>query len=354
MTTAVPNLQPLSIGQILDRGIRLYRKHFLTFIGIIAISQIPTTVLNIVAGFIFPAAEFNPTGSPIEIFSTSFTQSIGIGSTGAILFIAAISMLLSVLGAIALTNAVTQSYLARPLSIIEAYRKTGSALLSAIGAYILAGLLVIAIGIWWFVPIIGWLTGFGILLFFSMVIIPFIVPAIVVEKQSARQVIPRAWDLSRRRFWWLVGFMLLLGIFGQIIVTIPAFLFAGLAQAFIAGSADAATLRIVQQIIGLLLSLIYVPLQLTCVILLYFDVRVRTEGLDLALETIDPAADDISQEVQTALENPPPQKIGTWPTWREFGYFTLFSIGAGFLCGALYAVFIAIALVIFSGSLGGF
>jgi hypothetical protein len=148
--------------------------------------------------------------------------------------------------------------------------------------------------------------------------------------------------------------MLLLGIFGQIVVTVPAILFTGLVEALIASNVDTATLRIVQQLITLLLSLIYVPLQLTCVILLYFDVRVRTEGLDLALETIDPEAENAAKEVQMTLESSPAPHAGGWPTWREFGYFALFSVAAGVVCGVIYAVFFAIALAIFTSGFGSF
>lgn len=37
MTLLAPDLRPLSAGQILDRGIRLYRNNFLSFLGIIAL-----------------------------------------------------------------------------------------------------------------------------------------------------------------------------------------------------------------------------------------------------------------------------------------------------------------------------
>ena len=353
--TAVPTIRPLSTGQILDRGIRLYRKQFLTFVGIIAVAQIPSTLLNILAGYFFPAAELDPTADPTDLFFDSMTQSVGIGSFWVVVAIIIISLILSLLGAIALTNSVSHSYLARPLGIIDSYRHIGRYLLSAVGAYFLAGILTIAILFWWLVvPLIGWISGFGIFLFFLLVIVPFIVPIIVIERQSASQSIVRAWDLSRRRFWWLVGFMLLLGIFGQVIVTVPAFLFAALLQTFIASSADASTLRIGQQLISLLLNLIYVPLQLTCVFLLYFDTRVRTEGLDLALEAIEPDHEDAQQQAQSALENPPPQTSGFWPSWQEFGYFILFSVGASVLCGVLYAILIAISLVIFSTMFGAF
>ncbi|MCP4424404.1 MAG: hypothetical protein GY803_07935, partial [Chloroflexi bacterium] len=47
MTVTPPlKLRPLSIGELLDQVIRLYRRNFLTFIGIVALVQMPLTLLQ--------------------------------------------------------------------------------------------------------------------------------------------------------------------------------------------------------------------------------------------------------------------------------------------------------------------
>jgi hypothetical protein len=37
MLAEAETLRPLGLGQLLDRAIRLYRRHFLTFTGIVAL-----------------------------------------------------------------------------------------------------------------------------------------------------------------------------------------------------------------------------------------------------------------------------------------------------------------------------
>lgn len=348
---SLPTLRPLSTGQILDRGIRLYRRHFLTYIGIVALAQIPATAVTILAGIVDPAPTFvSPLASFSEQFMGGIAQSTGIGSGLLNLAVFVISFLLSTLGAAAQVQAAAASHLDQQPGILEAYRAVLRFWGSLIGAYLLVFLAILALLFWWLlVPFLGWFTGLGMMMFFGLVVIPFVVPGIIIERQPVTQVIQRAWSLARRRFWWLVGFMLLLGLFGQIVVTGPALLLGFGIQATIAGSIDTVTLRVVQQILGLLLNLIYLPLQLTCVTLLYFDARVRTEGLDLALQT---AVAEGEGTVETVLAQPPPATAGLWPTWEEFAYFFGLTLGFGVLCFLFYIVAFAIGLMVMSG-LGG-
>src|SRR5690606_22154355 len=68
MTTLDPTLlRPLRLGEILDRSIRLYRNNFWRFIGVVAVVQIPITLLQFVAYFLTnrgtsAAFPFDPTG----------------------------------------------------------------------------------------------------------------------------------------------------------------------------------------------------------------------------------------------------------------------------------------------------
>ena len=130
----------------------------------------------------------------------------------------------------------------------------------------------------------------GLLAFFSAIIVPLVSPIIVLEKQTALRAIRRAWDLTRRRFWWVVGFVTVLTIFAQIVVTGPSALLNLLFNALSESIAQAtgvyvtfAIQTISQSLFTLFFSLIYTPLQLTCLTLMYFDLRVRTEGFDLTL-----------------------------------------------------------------------
>jgi hypothetical protein len=182
------------------------------------------------------------------------------------------------------------------------------------------------------VPCVGWIPGPGLTAFVAMVLTPLIAPAIVLEKHPGLlSGIRRAWDLSRRRFWWVLGFAFVLTLFGQLVIAGPTLLVSFLFQILIGnpfetGFATAFTWQTVTQtLVSLLGSLIYLPLHLTGMALLYFDLRVRTEGLDLALLTKSTADGQTAVE-DMAAQAPPPEQ-GNLITMTEVGYFSLITIG---------------------------
>jgi hypothetical protein len=117
-------------------------------------------------------------------------------------------------------------------------------------------------------------------------------------------------------------------------VTGPAILSVYIINSVVGSSVDATTSTLIQQVIGLLLNLIYLPLQLTCVTLLYFDVRVRTEGFDLAVLALSEEAD-----AESLTTTAPPLDKSAIPSWEELGYFALITI-------AIIALYIALILII--------
>src|SRR5690242_26113 len=44
---ATPQLRPMTIGDLLDAAFRLYREHFLTFVGTVALLQVPMAMLQL-------------------------------------------------------------------------------------------------------------------------------------------------------------------------------------------------------------------------------------------------------------------------------------------------------------------
>jgi hypothetical protein len=114
-------------------------------------------------------------------------------------------ILIQGLATAALTQAVANSYLSHRLGIIESYQKLGQSWLSLTLALFFAGVFGVGLILWTIVPCVGWLTGLGMLSFFVLVVVPLIAPIIVLEKQKASGAIRRAWDLARRRFWWVLA-----------------------------------------------------------------------------------------------------------------------------------------------------
>ncbi len=342
------HLQPLSMGQVLDRAIRLYRQNFFAFVGIIAVAQIISSVAAVIINYFNLEQTYNY-ADPTNLAAT------GLGILLAFV-LAIISGILLQIATAALTRAVADNYLGNPVSIREAYGKIGRSWLTLIGSSMLMGLLLVIFVLLFMIPCIGWLLaipGLGGFFYFTVVVLPFLAPVIVLEKQKATAAPGRAWELARRRFWWLFGFAILLYLFGQLVISGPTYLVTFLTTSLLMdGSLSPMTATLIQQAITFLFSVIYYPLQLTCITLMYFDVRVRTEGFDLALlaaQDIEPEKQDQDIDMSVGVT-----KAREWgPTGEELGYFVLISVG--FVIIALILGFAITSLTaLFMPTLSGF
>ena len=94
---------------------------------------------------------------------------------------------------------------------------------------------------------------------------------------------------------------------------------------------------IIQGLVALVLALIYYPLQMTAFTLIYFDLRVRTEGFDIAVLTMEASE---STDLSHALTAPVPQVNESLITWPEVGNFAILTL-AGVGLYILVATFLA-------------
>lgn len=335
---AQPILRPLRLGELLDRAIRLYRGNFLSFIGIIAVVYVPLMVLQTAANALMSSSL---TGS-VAVSESPFSNSTYQASVFLSLILALVQfVLVQGIATGALTRAVADNYLGKKTGILDAYREIGSSWLTLVGALILVGLLLIVLLIWSIVPCIGWFTGLGMVVFLAAVVNAFIPAAVVLEKQGAVDSIRRAWSLARRRFWPVLGYIFVLYLFSLIVVNGPvAIANVLLAQAF--GSVDDPTMQLVlisviQGLVTLVFILLYLPLQLTAYTLIYFDLRVRTEGFDLAILTLETSGSTDLSAAMTVPASPGDERLITGPEIGNFAILTLAAAG-------LYIFFITFLL----------
>lgn len=344
-------LRPLSIGQILDRSIRLYRNNFATFTGIVAMMLVPVTLIQFVASLLYLPAlmEMNTTSpSSPEYSFAPFLMSFGASMLYVLLYL----VLVQGLAMPALTRAVADSYFGEKVGIFEAYGQITSVWLRVILAILLGVLIIIALSILSFTCI-----GAGILIYFGYVIYQLMIPILVLEKRDVGGALRRAWDLTRRRFWWVLGFMIILYIFAAVVINGPAAVVNFFATTLFADvlSVEDPTMALtlqtaLQTLTSLLFSMIFLPLQMTAVILMYFDLRVRTEGLDLAVtatqgEAATPPVDEIMAQA------PPPEQREII-TGNEALYFLGIALVSIALCGVFYMLFFAVAMAMMSAVTG--
>ena len=327
-TRIQPVLRPLRLGELLDQAIRLYRRNFVTFIGIIAVIHIPLMILQTASTALMTSSlgSLATASRPEEIF-TNYAYWGGILSTLVITFVQFI--LVQGIATGALTRAVADNYLGKQTSILDAYRGIKDSWVSLLGALLIIVLLFIVLFLWWLVPCVGWFTGLGMMAFLMAAVSPLVAPVVVLEKQGALASIRRAWDLARRRFWPVLGTVFVLYLFSLLIVNGPAAIANALLTLAIGSFGDPTAgiviTTIIQSLVSLVFVLLYYPLQMAAFTLIYFDLRVRTEGFDLALLTLDAA-----QPVDAAnvSQVPVPQSNERLITGPEFGNFAILTLGA--------------------------
>jgi hypothetical protein len=327
-SSSLPVLRALRLGELLDQAIHLYRRNFLTFIGIIAVVYVPLMLLQTASSALLSSSllDISSTRNPQEIFSNN-AYLVGMISTLILAFIQFI--LVQGIATGALTRAVADNYLGKKTGILDAYRGIGRSWVSLLGALLLVGLLVFVAFLWWIIPCIGWFTGLGIVAFLVAAVNPLVAPIVVLEGQRATDAVRRAWSLARRRFWPVLGYVLVLYLFSLLIVNGPvAIVNLILAQAL--GSVNDPTMRlvimsIIQMLVSLVALLIYYPLQMTAFTLIYFDLRVRTEGIDLALLTMNETKlADASQAIAVSPSQPSERLI----TGADLGNFAILTLVA--------------------------
>jgi len=320
-------LRPLRLGELLDQAIRLYRRNFITFVGIVAMVYVPLMVLQIASTTLMTSSlEDLRFSSPDELF-TNYAYWGGMLSSLVVAFLQFIFVQGIATGA--LTRAVADNYLGKPTSILGAYRGSGKSGLPLLGALLLVGLLSIVFAFWWIVPCIGWVTGLGMLVILLTAVSPLVAPVVVLEEQGALHSIRRAWSLVRRRFWPVLGYVFVLYLFSMLIVSGPSTLVNALLlstfQAFEDPTSGLLIRTIIQSLVQLIAILIYYPLQMAAFTLIYFDLRVRTEGFDLALLTAsDQAGVDQAMVAPQAVPN---ERLITGTDLGNFAIMTLVAAG---------------------------
>jgi hypothetical protein len=342
--SSAPILRPMSLGELLDRAIRLYRQNFFKFIGIFAIPYIPLALIQAALSILSTTSIVqvtNSSTSPEDILTSSGWIA---AAAGGFLVLFVQFVFVQGVATAALTRAVANNYTGKPVDILDSYRTLSTSWLKLVLTLVLISILVMILGIWTVIPLVGWLSGPGMLLFITLAVSPLIPAVITLENNDIFASLRRAWDLARSRFWWLVGCALVLALFGWLITSGPIFLMNWILQyalSFIPGSFEFQLVitSVIQNLITIFTSLLYIPLNLTIMTVVYFDLRTRYEGLDLALQMPGPTAPEnqvISlPEISAKTETP-------LITGIDIGRFVLLSMAAIAVFALFFLVFFGI------------
>ena len=271
----------MPLSELLDELFRLYRRHFSLIVGVALVVALPGLVWTLVTGvYRLNSASytnlFTTTGTSTPAFnSQQFSNLVGTFALGGL---GALILLPFSVGAV--YRAVTDVALGRPATIGAVLRETLARYWPLLGLVGLGILLFIG---WAIAELIGFvlLVIPGLAVFCAAVYLgvrwSLVVAAMMAEDIGPIRGLGRSWNLVRGSWWRTFGILLVVGILQTIISYALFILFGLIAAVFSTGDFQAALV----QVGSTLLSAVVSPITTIAVVLLYFDLRVRKEGLDL-------------------------------------------------------------------------
>lgn len=300
------DLRPLTLAELLDRSFSTYKRHLWLFVGIMAVpaslAVVYSAIMQVLQFALGIQQQPGPDAKPEQILITMVPVFIS-----AILFLI-VYMVIYAFALGATTIAVAHLYKDRTVSVGEAYREVRRhgwrlillllwASLRVGGAWI--GLIFVGaiIGgvLTAFVPIIGGL--FLALVFLCAFIVAgylsvrygVSVPAVVLENRTAGQALSRSVELTEDHR----GRVFLLILCAIVITYATAALLQGpfMMGAIFAGpgTTTALILSLAGAVLGAIGGMFSGPLMIIGLAMIYYDLRIRKEALDLQmmLEALD-------------------------------------------------------------------
>ena len=267
MQATAPELRPLSVGEVLDVAIKIFFRYAGVLVAIVLPIVLPvelvSSLIELSVASEDPFAETTPTGEPIFdaddlwLFVTGF------------MVIIALALVASTLATGACFKAVGDAYLGeRPTakgSLGFALRRIHSILwvtfLSAVIAFV-GFIFCIVPGVWLYVS-------------FAVA-----VPVLLMENVRGRRALGRSRRLVKGRWWPAFGIIVL----GTLLTSIVSFAIVGILEAAALADPENDLVTVVSGTVGgTLASVLTTPFSAAFITVLYFDLRVRKEGLDLEL-----------------------------------------------------------------------
>jgi hypothetical protein len=315
--STTPQLRPMSIIDMFDAAFRLYRQHFFTFVGIVALLQVPMAILQILVQIPYAQAMERFTTRPpafrpgMNVFDIIPWREM-LPYYGLLLILSVVQYLIVYnLMTGALANAIARSYMGQTVSILGAYslggRRIGSLIAASLVPFLLwlvlllvsAGCGIAAVSTMGVRPgedaniplmIVAFLGMFVVILLlivaslFIYVRLLFATQAIVLEDQGPLEGLKRSWRLVGQSFWRTLGSVFLVFVFAYIILVIvhlPVLAVVALTGIMFN---DIALYQTINVLVSYLLMVLILPFQFTIFTLLYYDLRIRKEGYDIEMQ----------------------------------------------------------------------
>jgi hypothetical protein len=322
-----PSRRPMTFTflELLDRTFRLYRENFLTIVGLVAIVTIPITVISLL---------LNPTTVNLLRNQPNTINNTG----GGLQYLGGLLGLIQIVLIYAPLTYIASEYLFNHKVTI------GEAFSGARNRFTKMGCGIILLGIFVFVVAIiavilvavipPALALFGILIYIIVSAYSVFFPVMTLEDIGPSAAITRSYTLGKRRFWTVVGLGIILAIISVIVEAILGGSAALLIYSATPGRNSGSQLLLVT-FLSTLISIFITPISPIAFTLLYYDIRTRSEGLDIMLDSSgNPAArpsDFASPQSGFRLDG---------HDWRNIAILTAVGLVTGLLASGIIKAFI--------------
>lgn len=284
-------LRPRRLVEVLDSTFRMYRRNFLTFIGVAAIVTVSVTLLELAT----------QTEQPVPEYPFGYYESQPTTETPVWVSIVGVLLQLVVTGSV-ITYSASEINLGRKPSFIETFRKASRRFFPVTLGLIAIGIAFFLLGV--LATLLLVYTAGSICLLMPMILLlsatyflgcmsVYAIPTITLERVGFLLGIRRAMVLAKQRFW--RNFWFVIGIL--VIWWVIDIVFGQFAKFVLGSTTDSDTLIMV---IDLAIEIFTIPMLPIGLTLMYYDTRIRVEGLDLAMMTVeapDPRPSDVPSPV---------------------------------------------------------
>lgn len=267
-------LRPLPVGELLDETFKLYRRHFTVIAGVALAVILPNLIVTLISGsyranpITYVQQLLQSANDPAALAAVQNRQAQYTSSPLYLLsFPVAILMYPFTTGA--LYRAATSLAAGNLETIGSVLAGTARRYFALFGIAILTGLVGVCFVLIITIPVVIWV----------LVRWAVATPALFAEGVGPIKALGRSWNLVRDNWWRTVGILIIVAIMVSLIQSALGVLFTGVA-AVLPGIGEDLRSGLVTTVATLVNALVgaITPIAIT---MLYLDLRVRKEGLDL-------------------------------------------------------------------------
>jgi hypothetical protein len=278
---------PLSLGDIIDRAIRLYRAYFGPLVLTAAVLLVP---IGIVDAFLTttapPSGDVSVLGGPENPIGRILNLYLGAIGGSSNPLVAIVFGVVNLVAYLALTFQAIALLHNRQPGLGETLSGGLSRFWTYLGNTLIMGVLIGLASLVLAIPVICiGLFGFLIVVpgvFYLMARWIVTLPLIVAEECGPIEALKRSWRLTEGMVWRSISFSLLTSLLGLIVTGLPTLTVTTVLDLALGSNLNAITYGFTNAL-GTLASVLWYPIAMVLSVFYYYDLRVRQEGYDLSM-----------------------------------------------------------------------